>query len=93
MKAKDVMTSPVVSVEQDNTVLQAVRIMLQRRVSGLPVVDKEGQLIGIVTEGDFLRRAETDTQRRRPRWLEFLVGPGAWPPNTPAPTAARSARS
>ena len=76
MKAKDVMTSPVVSVEADSTVLQAVRIMLQRRVSGLPVVDKEGKLIGMVTEGDFLRRAETDTQRRRPRWLEFLVGPG-----------------
>jgi CBS-domain-containing membrane protein len=45
-------------------------------VSGLPVVDKDGRLVGIVTEGDFLRRAETGTQRRRPRWLEFLVGPG-----------------
>ena len=76
MKAKDVMTSPVVTVEADDTVLQAVRIMLQRRMSGLPVVDKQGRLIGIVTEGDFLRRAETGTQRRRPRWLEFLVGPG-----------------
>jgi CBS domain-containing protein len=76
MKAKDVMTSPVVSVEADTPVLQAIRIMLQRRMSGLPVVDKEGRLIGIVTEGDFLRRAETGTQRRRARWLEFLVGPG-----------------
>ncbi len=76
MKAKDVMTSPVVSVESDTPVLQAVRIMLQRRMSGLPVVDQEGRLIGIVTEGDFLRRAETGTQRRRARWLEFLVGPG-----------------
>ena len=76
MKAKDVMTSPVVSVESDSTVLQAIQIMLQRRMSGLPVVDKEGRLIGIVTKGDFLRRAETGTQRRRPRWLEFLVGPG-----------------
>lgn len=76
MKAKDVMTSPVVSVEQDATILQAVRIMLQRRISGLPVVDKEGRLTGIVTESDFLRRAETGTQRRRARWLEFLVGPG-----------------
>jgi CBS domain-containing protein len=76
MKAKDVMTSPVVSVESDTPVLQAIRIMLQRRMSGLPVVDKEGRLIGIVTEGDFLRRAETGTQRRRARWLEFLVGPG-----------------
>jgi CBS domain-containing protein len=76
VKAKDVMTSPVVSVEADSTTLQAVRIMLQRRISGLPVVDKEGYLVGIVTEGDFLRRAETGTERRRPRWLEFLVGPG-----------------
>jgi CBS domain-containing protein len=76
MKAKDVMTSPVVTIEPDVDVLQAVRIMLQRRVSGLPVVEKDGRLVGIVTEGDFLRRAETGTQRRRPRWLEFLVGPG-----------------
>jgi CBS domain-containing protein len=76
MRAKDVMTSPVVTIEPDVDVLQAVRIMLQRRVSGLPVVEKDGRLVGIVTEGDFLRRAETGTQRRRPRWLEFLVGPG-----------------
>jgi CBS domain-containing protein len=76
MKARDVMTSPVISVEPDVAVLQAVRIMLQRRVSGLPVIDREGRLLGIVTEGDFLRRAETGTQRRRPRWLEFLAGPG-----------------
>ena len=51
MKAKDVMTSPVISVEPDAAVLQAVRIMLQRRVSGLPVVDRAGRLVGIVTEG------------------------------------------
>jgi CBS domain-containing protein len=76
MKAKDVMTSPVVSVEPDTPVLQAVRVMLQRHISGLPVVGSDGRLVGIVTEGDFLRRAETGTQRRRPRWLEFLVGPG-----------------
>jgi CBS domain-containing protein len=76
MKAKDIMTSRVVSVEADTPILQAARIMLQRRVSGLPVVDNDGHLVGIITEGDFLRRAETGTARRRPRWLEFLVGPG-----------------
>jgi CBS domain-containing protein len=76
MKAKDAMTSPVISVEADATILQAIRIMLQRRVSGLPVIDRDGRLVGIVTEGDFLRRAETGTQRRRARWLEFVVGPG-----------------
>ena len=76
MKVRDIMTSPVISVAPDSTVLEAVRIMLLRHISGLPVIDKGGGLVGIVTEGDFLRRAETGTQRRRPRWLEYLVGPG-----------------
>ena len=76
MKAKDVMTSPVVSIEPDASIWQAVRIMLQRHISGLPVIDQKGGLVGIVTEGDFLRRAETGTQRRGPRWLEYLIGPG-----------------
>ena len=76
MKAKDVMTQPVISVAASVSVLEAVRIMLQNKISGLPVVDAAGHLIGIVTEGDFLRRVETGTLRRRPRWIEFLVGPG-----------------
>ena len=76
MKAKDVMTSPVISVEPDASIWQAVRIMLQRRISGLAVIDKDGRLVGMVSEGDFLRRAETGTQRQRPHWLEFLLGPG-----------------
>jgi CBS domain-containing protein len=76
MQVKDVMTSPVISVEPDSTVAQAVQIMLLRHISGLPVIDKTGRLAGIVTEGDLLRRAETGTERRRPRWLEFLLGPG-----------------
>jgi CBS domain-containing protein len=70
------MTKHVISVEPTDTIARAIRLMLQERVSGLPVIDAAGTLVGIVTEGDFLRRAETGTQRRRPRWLEFLVGPG-----------------
>ena len=76
MQVKDIMTSPVVSIEPDTGIVQAVRIMLQRHISGLPVVDKDGRLVGVVTEGDLLRRAETGTERKRPRWLEFLLGPG-----------------
>ena len=76
MKVKDVMTSPVISIEPEAAILQAVRVMLQRHISGLPVIDKEGHLVGIVTDGDFLRRSETGTQRQRPRWLEYLIGPG-----------------
>jgi CBS-domain-containing membrane protein len=58
------------------TVLQAARLMLQHHISGLPVIDKAGKLIGVLSEGDFLRRQETRTERRRSRWLEFLMGPG-----------------
>jgi CBS domain-containing protein len=70
------MTTNVVSIAPDATILEALQLMLQRRISGLPVVAKGGRLVGILTEGDFLRRVETGTQRKRPRWLEFLVGPG-----------------
>jgi CBS domain-containing protein len=76
MKAKDVMTTDVLTVDQDASVLEAVRLMLQRKVSGLPVIDASGTLVGMVTEGDFLRRSELGTQRRHPRWIEFLMGAG-----------------
>ena len=76
MQVRDVMTQNVISVLANETVLKAVRTMLQNRISGLPVIDAEGNLVGMVTEGDFLRRGEIGTQRRRPKWLEFLVGPG-----------------
>lgn len=76
MKAKDIMTTAVVTVTPDSTVVHAIRLMLQRKISGLPVVDAAGRIVGMVTEGDLLRRVETGTERRRPRWLEFLLGPG-----------------
>jgi CBS domain-containing protein len=76
MKARDVMTPRVISIESDAPIMQAVRLMLQNRISGLPVVDQKGALVGMVTEGDFLRRGEIGTERHRSRWLEFLVGPG-----------------
>ena len=76
MKAKDVMTSAVISVPPDATILQAARHMLQHHISGLPVIDRTGSLVGILSEGDFLRRRETQTERKRSRWLEFLIGPG-----------------
>jgi CBS-domain-containing membrane protein len=76
MKANDVMTRNVISVAPDATVLQAARLMLQHHISGLPVIDRAGQLVGVLSEGDFLRRRETGTERRRSRWLKFLMGPG-----------------
>jgi CBS domain-containing protein len=76
MKAKDVMTQHVITITPDAPVLEALKLMLQNKISGLPVVDRNRNLVGIVTEGDFLRRAETGTERKRPRWVEFILGPG-----------------
>lgn len=76
MKAKDVMTSTVISVQPNATILQAARQMLQHHISGLPVITQSGEIVGILSEGDFLRRRETATERRHSRWLEFLMGPG-----------------
>jgi CBS domain-containing protein len=67
---------PVITVPPTASVAAAARLMLDRGVSGLPVVDADGKLRGIVTEGDFLRRTELDTEVRRPRWLEFFFDTG-----------------
>jgi CBS domain-containing protein len=76
MRAHQIMTRSVVTVTPDTTILEAANKMLQRHVSGLPVVDAAGKLVGIVSEGDFLRRSEIGTGRKRGRWLKFILGAG-----------------
>jgi CBS domain-containing protein len=76
MNASDVMTQSVVSIRPEASVLEAARLMLEHKLSGLPVVDADGDLVGIITEGDFLRRAEIDARHRRSRWIEFFTAPG-----------------
>ncbi len=76
MRADEVMTAQVVTVAPEAPVAEAVKLMLDRRVSGLPVVDAGGQLVGVITEGDLLRRSELGTEKKRTRWLDFLFGPG-----------------
>jgi CBS domain-containing protein len=76
MNAADIMTQSVVSIQPDASILEAARLMLHHKVSGLPVVHPSGTLVGIVTEGDFLRRVEIGAQRRRPHWIEFFTSPG-----------------
>ena len=72
MNVSDVMTRPVVSVRSDATVMEAGKLMMQSRISGLPVVDAEDRVVGIVTERDFLRLARPETGGR-PRWLELIT--------------------
>ena len=76
MIVADVMNRNVISVAPDATVEEAAKLMLSRAISGLFVVDAKGDLAGIVTEGDLLRRDELGTQRHRPWWLRLLVSPG-----------------
>jgi CBS domain-containing protein len=75
MKAGDVMTRQIVCVTPETSILDMAQLMLKNRISGLPVIDGNGNLVGVVTEGDCLRRIETGTEQQRPRWLEFLMGP------------------
>jgi len=76
MKAADLMTSFVITMRPDATIEFAAQLMLQYRISGLPVTDTDGAVLGIVTESDLLRRAETGTEKRHARWVSFLIGPG-----------------
>jgi len=76
MRAHQIMTHKVISVTPDTSIVDAANTMLQQRVSGLPVVGETGKLVGIVSEGDFIRRKEIGTERKRGRWLRFLVGSG-----------------
>jgi CBS domain-containing protein len=76
MKVSDIMTPQVATVSTDATVGEAIRVMLQKRISGLPVVDSSGGLAGIVTEGDFLRRQEIGTAPHA-HWLQAILSPGA----------------
>jgi predicted transcriptional regulator len=58
-------------------VQEAARVLIDQRISGLPVVDDNGKLVGIVSEGDLLHRSESGTERRRSWWFRALLGDGA----------------
>jgi CBS domain-containing protein len=76
MRAHQIMTRKLATVKADTLILEAANLMLQHHISGLPVVDDTGRLVGIVSEGDFMRRIEIGTQGPRIRWLDFLMGAG-----------------
>jgi CBS domain-containing protein len=76
MRAHQIMTREVTTVRVDTPIREAAGLMLQQRISGLPVVDENNRLVGIISEGDFVRRSEIGTQRPYIGWLDFLWGPG-----------------
>jgi len=74
MHAHQIMTRNVITVSPETPVIEAAKAMLRHHVAGLPVVDANGKLVGMVSDGDFIRRAEIGTERQRGRWLSRLVG-------------------
>jgi CBS-domain-containing membrane protein len=69
MNAADVMSPVVIAVRSAAPLAQAVRLMIDNRISGLPVLDESGHAVGILTEGDLLRRAETGTAGKPAGWF------------------------
>lgn len=77
MNANDIMTRHAVTVKADTTLVAAIALMSSHQLSGLPVVDDQGRMLGILTEGDLLHRIEAGTgKKQRSKLLDFMMGPG-----------------
>lgn len=72
MKASEIMTREVVAVASDTPIRDVAKLMVDRRISGVPVID-HGKLVGIVSESDLVRRVELGTEKTRSRWVQFLT--------------------
>lgn len=72
MRVRDFMSHPAVAIAPDRPIAEAAQLMLEHRVSGLPVVDATGRLVGIVSEHDLLRR-RSNGATRRPHWLQLMT--------------------
>ena len=77
MLAKQIMTRDVVTVSPDSSVRDVARLLIERRISGVPVVDSDSRVVGMISEGDLMFRAETGASRPRSRWLSLFLGDGA----------------
>lgn len=77
MEARDAMTELVVTVKPQTSVEEVAGLMLKHRISAVPVVDGEGRVQGIVSEGDLIRRAESGTEQQRSWWLDLITGSDA----------------
>jgi CBS domain-containing protein len=76
MRVRDVMTYGAIGVPETATLAEAIETMLRSRVSALFAFDADHALVGVLSEGDLLRRAELGTDRKRPRWVELLLSGG-----------------
>ncbi len=73
MKVTDFMTRQVVTVTPETSILDAARLMLDHKISGLPVVTDEGRVVGIISEHDLLRGKKRDVRTERTHWLRLMI--------------------
>ena len=93
MRAIDVMVRDVVTARPDTDVADAIKLMAERDVSALPVLDTAGNLVGVLSEADLIHRVEIGTEKRRPWWSEALTAQAHSLWNSPSLTARRLAKS
>ncbi len=74
MNASAIMVSDVITVKPHDTVQDVAGLLVVNCISAVPVVDESGSIVGIVSEGDLLRRVENRTAHERPWWLKLLMG-------------------
>lgn len=74
MKARDVMVSPVITVDEHSTVRDVAKLLIAHRISAVPVVDHAGKIVGIVSEADLIHRQEAGTERPTSWWLAMISG-------------------
>jgi CBS-domain-containing membrane protein len=74
MHASDIMTTPVITAPPDADVLDVVKLMIENRISALPIVTAGGNLIGLVSEGDLIRRSEIGARDYTSWWLAAIGG-------------------
>jgi CBS domain-containing protein len=76
MRVKEIMTPEIIGIAEGATLREALRKLVESKVSALVVLDPDGAPVGVLSEGDLMRRGELGTEKHRTGWLEFLVGGG-----------------
>jgi CBS domain-containing protein len=77
MKASDVMVAPVITASPNASIKSVAETFVRHQISAVPVVDDKGKVVGMISEGDLLHRAEAGTEKRHPWWLRAFIGPDA----------------
>lgn len=73
MIVEDFMTRRVIAVGPDDSIVDAAKLMLKHKISGLPVVDATRHVVGIVSEHDLLRRRESNGSKQQSHWLQLML--------------------